>query len=82
MWTGEPWSATLPAGRIVRQENTPPADETFAFTGTATAAGGKGVRAAGSSLTDDDMPADACGGDGTVWFCRVKKPGGFMFIFR
>lgn len=82
VWTGEPWSATLPAGRIVRQENTPPADETFAFTGTATAAGGKGVRAAGSSLTDDDMPADACGGDGTVWFCRVKEPGGFRLIFR
>lgn len=82
VWTGEPWSANLPKRRIVRQENTPPADETFAFTGTATAAGGKGVRSAESALTDDDMPAASCGGDGTVWFCKVNKPTGLVLIFR
>ena len=45
-------------------------------------AGGKGVRSAKSTLTDDDMPAASCGGDGTVWFCKVNKPTGLVLIFR
>ena len=83
VWTGLPWSAQIPSSRIVRTAWPLAEDPTVSFTGSCTAAGGRGVRlASNTSLTDDDLPPGTAGSDGTVWFCRVKEPGGFKVIFR
>ena len=84
VWTGEPYAATLPKSRTIRQIVPTGATWGGAFAGTCDASGGGRVTYL-SAEPDDTwaaIPDYAQGADGTIWFCHVKKPGGGLMIIR
>ena len=58
-----------------------PTLEGMDFSGTATAAGGK-VRNWQGGAIFDDADTKSLGGDGTVFFCRLKPIRGHRIIIR
>ena len=80
VWTGgELWNSTMNVRRL--QASATPALEGMDFSGTATAAGGK-VRLWIGGAVFDDAASTSLGGDGTVWFCRLKPLRGIRINFR
>jgi hypothetical protein len=80
VWTGgELWDSTMNVRRI--SASATPTLEGMSFSGTATAAGGK-VRIWHGGAVFNDAESKALGGDGTVWFCRLKPIKGISLNFR
>ena len=80
VWTGgEVWDSMMNVRRIIASET--PTLEGMSFSGTATAAGGK-VRNWQGGAIFDDADTKSLGGDGTVFFCRLKPIKGISVNFR
>ena len=80
VWTGvDIWDSTMRRSRILSSST--PTQDGMSFSGVATAAGGSVEPHAGASASASIDEA-AAGGDGTVWFCRLKPHGGMTLMLR